>query len=304
MHQVLDENIEIVCGIDSAYAPHLAVMLTSIVASNPGQNIRVHVLHDGVDAALRARVEACTPALQIVWKDAGNHPILDFDPVLHVTRATYLRLIMLEALDPEIKRVLYLDVDLIANGDLWPLWNIDLGGKVCAAVVDPGVAPDEFAAKWSLPSPGQYFNAGVMLIDFDRLRERPFLQRAIEILADPAAHYEYADQDALNIVLWNEWLPIDPGWNFQRKFLYDDHRAAWRALAPTRREPAIIHFSERYKPWQRSEWHPYAWLYLRYLFRTSFKDEVLRAGQIGLTDCCKWWLRWKLRRPMTSLSSN
>jgi len=289
------ENMEIVCGIDSAYAPHLAVMLTSIVASNPGQQIRVHVLHDGIDATLRARVTACTPALEIVWMEARNHRILDFDTVLHVTRATYLRLTMLEVLDPEIKRVLYLDVDLIANGDLRPLWNIDLGGKVCAAVVDPGVVPEEFAAKWSLPGPGQYFNAGVMLIDFDRLREKPFLQRAIDILANPAAHYEYADQDALNIVLWNEWLPIDPVWNFQRKYLYH-HFEARKTLAPIPREPTIIHFTERYKPWRRSEWHPYAWLYLRNLRHTPFKEEVLRAGQIGITDYCKWWLRWKLKR--------
>ena len=204
---------------------------------------------------------------------------------------------MIEMLSPTIRRVLYLDVDMIVNGDLRPLWNTDLHDKVCAAVVDPGVNPDEFAAKWSLPRPGQYFNAGVMLIDLEKLRAKPLFQRAIAILENPTAHCEYADQDALNVVLWNEWLPVDPAWNFQRKFMYDDY-SAWKALAPIKRgAPIIIHFTERQKPWQQSEWHPYAWLYLRSLLRTPFRKEVLRAGQISFGDCCKWWLRLVLKRP-------
>jgi lipopolysaccharide biosynthesis glycosyltransferase len=203
---------------------------------------------------------------------------------------------MLEVLSPTIKRVLYLDVDIIVNGDLRPLWNTNLGNKVCAAVIDPGVDGTDFAAQWSLSSPGQYFNAGMMLIDLDRLRSKPYLQHAIAILGDPTKHCEYADQDALNIALWNEWLPVDPGYNFQRKFLYDQF-AAWKSLNPERREPVIIHYTERYKPWQRSEWHPYAWLYLRSLLETPFKQEVLCEGTISIADRCKWWLQYVLKRP-------
>jgi lipopolysaccharide biosynthesis glycosyltransferase len=236
--------MEIVCGIDSAYAPHLAVMLKSVVLSNPGQQMRVHVLHDGVDAALRGRVQSCVAPLQIEWREVKGHRVLDFDGLLQITRATYLRLTMIEMLSPTIKRVLYLDVDMIVNGDLRPLWNTDLHDKVCAAVVDPGVNPDEFAVKWSLPRPGQYFNAGVMLIDLEKLRAKPLFQRAIAILENPTAQCEYADQDALNVVLWNEWLPVDPAWNFQRKFMYDDY-SAWKALAPVKRSAPHHHSFHR-----------------------------------------------------------
>ena len=162
------------------------------------------------------RVAACCPTVQIEWIHIENHQVLAFAPLLHISRATYLRLAILEALSPTIKRVLYLDVDLIVNGDIRPLWNTTLGNKVCAAVVDPGVHPDEFAAKYSLSGPGPYFNAGVMLLDLDRLRSKPYLQRAITFLADPATQCEYGDQDALNIALWNDWLAVDLRWNFQR----------------------------------------------------------------------------------------
>jgi lipopolysaccharide biosynthesis glycosyltransferase len=299
-----NEPVEIVCGIDANYAPHLAVMLNSLVKSNPGQSIRVHVLHDVIAPELRKRVEQCNQHLTINWLSVENHPVLDFGGTLnHITCATFLRLLMVDLLSPSIKRVLYLDVDLIVTGDLRDLWNIDLGGKVCAAVVDPGIEANEFAAKWDLPGPGPYFNAGVMLFDLDKLRSEPFFQRAIRILAKHDNGCTYADQDALNIVLWNNWLPLDPGWNFQRKFLYNGY-AAWRVLDPVKRDPVIIHYTENVKPWRKSDWHPCGWLYLRTLLRTPFRKEVLDAGEFNTTLLCKSWLRWLLKRPPMFRSHN
>ena len=62
--------IDIVCGIDSNYAPHLAVMLRSLVRYNPKQRFRVHVLNDAVPDDLRRRVEACNKEIEINWIDA------------------------------------------------------------------------------------------------------------------------------------------------------------------------------------------------------------------------------------------
>lgn len=289
------EPIEIVCGIDTNYVPHLAVMLTSLTASNPGQIFRVHVLHDGISKVQRNRVNQCCPKVQIEWKEIEEHPVLGFEGILHISRATYLRLAMVDALDPVIRRVLYLDVDLIINGDVRSLWDTDLGNKVCAAVIDPGMEAKTFAKKHSLPLSGSYFNAGVMLIDMERMRAEPFLERAVAILANPDSRCEFADQDALNIVLWNQWLPVNLTWNFQRKFLYNDF-SAWKTETPLTREPAIIHFTEGYKPWRGTEWHPYAWLYSKYLLRTPFRNEVMRAGKIRLPHICKSWLRYRLKR--------
>ncbi len=290
--------LEIVCGLDSGYAPHLAVMLTSLVASNPDATILCHVLCDGIDEPLRQRVAACCPSITMKWYAVENHRVLEFAPLLQISRATYLRMIMLEVLSPAIKRILYLDVDLIINGDVLPLWNMDLGNKICAAVTDPGVNAAEFAVKYSLLPSDNYFNAGVLLLDLEKLRSQPYMQRGIDILADPPSGtpLEYADQDALNIVLWKDWLPIDPAYNFQRKFLYDDY-AAWKAINPVRRAPIIIHYTESFKPWRKSEWHPWAWLYLRNLRRTSFFASVVKAGKIGIVDRWKWWLRYVLKRP-------
>jgi lipopolysaccharide biosynthesis glycosyltransferase len=64
-----------------------------------------------------------------------------------------------------------------------------------------------------------------------------------------------------------------------------------------KREPAIIHFTTGLKPWNRSEWNPYTWLYIRNLLRTPFWGRVLRDGNIDFIKCCKIWLRYRLKRP-------
>lgn len=292
------------CSLDAKYVPHLAVMLKSLLASNPGQAIRAHVLQDGIAPELRQRVEACTKPISIRWLNVENHHILQLREKMreigrgagHVTLATLLRLLMVELLDPSIKRVLYLDVDLVVIGDLKELWHLDLGDKLCAAVADPGIDTKEFVRKWGLTGGGQYFNAGVMLLDLDKLRGKSYFARAIEILARGDDRLVFSDQDALNLVLWNEWLPIDPGWNFQRGFLLSE-RPPWPGLAPYKREPVIIHFTESEKPWRKSYRHPCAWLYLRTLLRTNFRKEVLQAGQINITLLVKAWLRWLIKRP-------
>ena len=288
--------IEIVCGIDSNYAPHLAVMLKSLAEYNKKNNFKVHVLHDNIPDDLRKQVADCNKEIDLNWINAADNQVMKFDSWGHISRAAYLRLIMLDVLDPSIKRVLYLDVDIIINGDIRPFWDIDLGDKVCAAVQDAWITGAELAQKWNLPGKPHYFNSGVMLFDLDKLRLKPYMKQAIEILAVPDHGLDYPDQHALNIVLWNDWLAIDPGWNFQRGFLFN-HCIFWNALSPEEYQPAIIHYTENFKPWRKSEWHHCSWLYLRTLFKTPFKAAVLKAGGINFYHICRSWLKWTLKRP-------
>ena len=289
-------TIEIVCNTDSLYTPHLGVLLKSISRSNRNNKIHVHVIGDELSERIKQEVASCVPALQISWYEAKDHKVLLFKPFLQISRAAYLRLTMAEILPISIRKVIYLDADIIVNADLMPLWISDLQDNICGAVIDPGISSMEFSSCHGLEK-GNYFNSGVMLIDLEKARASSIFETAIRILEVPDEKLEYADQDALNIVMWNRWLALDPGWNFQRKFLYDNC-AAWKALCPAKTPaPQIIHYTERFKPWQKEEWHPYAWLYLRTLLTTPFSSRILKAGKIGFVDLCRAWIRYKIRRP-------
>lgn len=289
------DTIEIVCATDANYAPHTAVLIRSLHDTNPKAAFRVHILSDNVDQTTRQKVEHDCAPVPIVWKEIKDHDVLDFQPLLQISRATYLRLMMLEVLDPSIKRILYLDVDMVVNGDITPLWQTDLGDNLIGAVADPGMDVESFTAKHNLDFNGQrYFNAGMILMDLDRIRQTNLMKESIALLSQSNSNFEYADQCALNTVFWDKWKSLDPKWNFQRKFMYDDIKVKHPALTNIQ-TPRIIHFTEEYKPWRQDEWHPYAWLYLKYLMQTSFKKDVMKKGQITYLTALKWWLKWTLK---------
>lgn len=291
-----DDPIVIACGIDGNYAPHLSVMLQSLRDNNPSERFIVYVLHDNIGQELRNLVDSGSPSFEIHWVGADDNPVLNFKEIPHITRATYLRLLMDDLLPIDVSRLIYLDVDLVVSGGIRELWTTDLKGKSCAAVIDPGVDAAAFAQRWQLAKNSEYFNAGVMLIDMNAIRRTGAFKKAIEALADPEGRCEFADQDALNVALWGDWVEIDPGWNFQRKFLYQDFEQ-WKKLTPSKLRPAIVHFTEAFKPWRSNEWHPCAWLYHRALLKTPFKRAVLSKGGISALALLKSWGRWQLKRP-------
>lgn len=90
---------------------------------------------------------------------------------LNGNHLTYFHLKMAEILPQEIKRCLYLDVDMLCVSDLGEIFTLDLKGKLCGAVLDVHYLPyrgvssrdpqkEEIALKLET-----YFNAGIMLID-------------------------------------------------------------------------------------------------------------------------------------------
>lgn len=286
--------INVAFGIDRNYLPQLCVAMHSIEARNTRNPLRFFVFHDGIDPA--GMDQASTRRAAVEWIQIFDPVLLGFDAHLpNMTRATYFRLMIPQFVPADVDRVIYLDSDLILQGDIGELWDFDLDGHALGAVVDAGQSPVDFAARYSLPSDGQYFNAGVLLLDVKKLREERIFDRTIELLANNV--YEYDDQDALNISFWNRWTKIPPDWNFQRKFLHEKF-ASWTALTRSAPRPKIIHFTDATKPWRRDEWHPLAWLYLKESRGARLGQALLRNSGIGFKTRLRWrlrWLRWTFR---------
>lgn len=297
-----DNTIDLVCVTDGNYAPHLAVLLKSIEANKGFEHVRVHAILDGVDAALLGLIRAAVPRLEILDYHVVGHPALDLPPIMHISRATYLRLIMQEILPAEINRVLYLDIDMVVTQSLWPLWQSDLQGRPFAAVEDHNLSADDLAERFSLPKGGLYFNAGMLLIDMQAERVGGYLRQALERLNADADAYPFADQDALNEVLWQNWTPVNINWNYQRAFV--NGGKVYCAIDPKGVHlPGILHFTERWKPWKSDEWHPYAWLYWRNLRQTPFFAKIRQRDGISLPRLAKFWLKYQLTLMRSGLAS-
>lgn len=270
----MEDRLTLVAAADRSYAVHLDVMLTSARHHLPPPlRLDVYVITAELqpsDIAWRARLTGDT--LQCVSPSISSPAELPVRPGDHVSLATYYRLFLADFIPEDIRRVVYLDSDLVVLQDLSRLANTNLEGRTCAAVRSfsapflrsAGPAFSDMPCRTDAP----YFNAGVLLIDTAMWRARQVKQRALTFLASHLHKVRFWDQDALNFVMIDDWTQLDLRWN--RTSDYHHHNRMqppqpfsveeWRSLA----QPYVAHFVSGYKPWTHFR-HPDKKLYDRYL---------------------------------------
>ncbi len=231
----------------------LVAMLGSLARAAAGT--RVVVLAVGLspveEATIRAHADRFGLRVELMPFDPGwvaDTPLRS----PHLSRAAYARLFLPELL-PEQKRVLWLDADTIVLSDLRPLWEVDLGGRLIAAVPDDFILGHELAATGCRP--GDYVNSGVMVMDLEAWRRSGAARRALAMLADPTHNAE--DQSIINGILRGEIHRLGRCWNFHVNRFHEYPRH----LRP--RAPAIVHFCGQAKPWREAT--PFRFVFRRFL---------------------------------------
>lgn len=286
------ERYDIALGFDAKYVPHAAALIASVIANAPGAAFRFLVLHGGIAQERLDALQSAFPDAAFVWLEVteGDMPkYVARDDLHYISAATLFRLGLEKLAPADCRRLLYLDCDLIVARDVRELWTLDLGEL--AGVPDPDVLGSDFATECNLPpSSLGYFNAGVLFIDLDQVRAGKRFTAAIDFVA--TNNPVLSDQDGLNWAMWGRWLRLDSAWNFQPRML----REAAAAGDPLPAK-SIVHYSGANKPWLPGTYHPWAWLYWKYLALTPYFDEVVKTYQVGRGWRLRLWLRWQLRRP-------
>lgn len=174
----------------------------------------------------------------------------------HLSVETYYRL-FIPVILPEYKKVLYLDSDLCVFDDVEQLYNIDMEGYSVAAAVDVPCEYLEGHAK----DLGDFeclkmFNAGVLLMDTELFEQQKIREKCLKLLAEDYKRENrkliFADQDALNTVLYNNFKKIDGRWNYQPQFLWrleDVFEEMRDDYVNNSENPYIMHYAGVWKPW-------------------------------------------------------
>jgi lipopolysaccharide biosynthesis glycosyltransferase len=252
----MNDPLHVVFAANRAYVPYVSAALTSVRANLfPAVVLDVTILSQDISP------------VEIGWPNRGStdrlrsfSPTVDrsslpIRPTDHLTVETYYRLFLETAFDETVKRVVYLDADLVVLGDLSCLAAIDLGGKTVGAAIDIHVLrwAGGGSALWGKDTNDRpYFNAGVLVIDLDAWRTRQVRQRAIDFLASHQDGILFWDQDALNAVLNDDWKEIDLRWNRTTHFWERSREGTLPFSAETiasLRDPFIVHFASPNKPW-------------------------------------------------------
>ena len=127
--------------------------------------------------------------------------------------AIYGRLFLTELLPlyEGLERLIYLDCDVLMDRPVTELFTMPLEGKCIAGVADSeclqrkralGIEPDK-----------PYINSGVMVIDTARWVELDASARVIACINSFPEQLFYPDQDAINYVLHDEIMLLEPKYN-------------------------------------------------------------------------------------------
>lgn len=201
--------------------------------------------------------------------------------------ATYFRL-KLPSLLLNYRKVVYLDVDILVNKDVSPMWDIDLHAKAIAAVQEPygKVVGKEYHEKIGIQdSNHKYFNAGILIMDLEQLRTSNFEGRVVSYLEKYKDNIEYQDQDILNAVLQGNVKYIHPEYNYipsyrnllspKRKDILDSLPYTKQEIVSLKSEATIYHYCGKKKPWMYGCTHHGSALYLKYQELTDWKGTGL-----------------------------
>lgn len=187
------------------------------------------------------------------------------DAPLHLkwlSRETYYRLLAQEMLPETVKRLLYLDVDMIVMDSLEEFYHQDMEGNLLVACCShEAFKPDGYTLRQlTLPEDTIYFNAGVLLYDLEGQREEidPAIYREYPVLF--YKQLKYGDQDVLNAVFYGMTKLAD----YRVYNMFDFYVSRERDVQRVRKKSVIFHYNGRGKPWQEQYWGRMAWLFWEY----------------------------------------
>lgn len=266
-------EINVLTSTDKRYACHLGVMLTSLFSSSSvGTVFTITVLDGGISRKDIARLTRLAETHQagIAFVAMDRYRFERYPLSNHIRQAAYYRISVSEILGINVRKVLYLDCDMIIKEDITELWDTDFNGYAVAAVEETNF---DRHGDLLLPTDALYFNSGVMLVNLDRWREERIGDKAHDFIRKHPDVLQLHDQDALNAVLCGKWLPLHPKWNLQTDMLDLCSLSSYsrQAVAEAVAHPAVIHFTTASKPWHYMNEHRYRGEYFKYLYRTEWK---------------------------------
>lgn len=326
------DEIVLVCAADDGYALPLAVTIRSVLDHlGKSRRVRLFVLDGGISPHNRDRLMASwnDSRLTVEWTRPDLRLLADLRTNGHMSAATYFRLLMPEILPAEVKRVIYLDADLLVRRDIGELWDVPMQGQATLAgqdftapwmdssVVLPNVnlakklvsaaTPVANYQELGISADAPYFNAGVLVVDLDRWRRENVADECLACLRQHREHVLFWDQYALNVVLHDRWGQFDLRWN-QAAHIYlyrrwQDSLFDRETYDRVRSDPWIVHFCLPSKPWLYFCRHPFAKDWRECQARTEWRGERPKKFMKSLWDYHYRPLRNRFRRNVKSVQA-
>lgn len=286
--------MHIVYASDDNFSEIMGVSIVSLFENNKNiEEIVVYILDSGIKSKNKDRIESVFRKYNRpspLWIKATNiNDVLGMNVKQdRGSLSQFARLFISSVLPADLGRVLYMDCDVIIDRSLDELWNMDMKGKIVAALLD-AFAP-LYRKNLGLEKNDIMFNSGVMLIDLKRWKEEHIEDKILKLIRKYSGQVPQGDQGALNAVLSHETALVHPKFNsitifydfsYENMLIYRKPPVFYskEEIMEAVNNPVIIHFTTSFlsrRAWIEGSDHLYTNRWLEYKSMSPWKCEPLR----------------------------
>ncbi|KAI4349562.1 hypothetical protein L6164_010138 [Bauhinia variegata] len=259
------ERIYIAMTLDSNYLRGtIAAVLSILQHSTCPENVEFHFLWSRFEPQVFFSIKSTFPYLKFkIYRFESNRVRGKISKSIRQALdqpLNYARIYLSDIIPAYVKRVIYLDSDLIAVDDISKFWEVDLEGKVLAApeychanftkyFTDLFWSDSNLAKAFEGRKPC-YFNTGVMVVDVEKWREGKYTRKVEEWMTVQKQKriYQLGSLPPFLLVLAGNIKAVDHRWN-QHGLGGDNLEGKCRSLHPG--PISLLHWSGKGKPWLR-----------------------------------------------------
>ena len=269
--KIYKQKIPICFATDDNYVPFLTVALASMLDNASKENFYMiyvltsHLSEENMKSIKKHEVENCSIEFVQLSKELDKVQNM-FHLRDYYSKETYYR-IFIPNLFPQYNKVLYLDCDITVLGDVSELYNTQIHGYYVAAATEEVMQTYDVFGNYVEQADGinrkEYFNAGILLINCRRWRNKLIAERFVDLLN----RYKFRvvqDEDYLNVLCKGNVKKISLGWN-KTSYKNDDFDD---------KDLKIIHWKITWRPWKYKDvlYEDYFWKYAK---ETDFYDKLI-----------------------------
>ena len=266
------KEIPICFATDDNYVPFLSVAIASLLDNSSAENYyRIFVLITQLKAENINKIKKLEKPNSSIEFISLAKELDKIQGMFHLrdyySKETYYR-IFIPNLFPQYKKVLYLDCDITVLGDVSELYNTHIHGFYVGAAQEEVMQTYDVFGNYVEKADGinrkNYFNAGILLINCRRWRNKFIAEKFVDLLN----RYKFRvvqDEDYLNVLCKGHVRSISLGWN----------KTSYKNEAFDDKDLRLIHWKINWRPWKYKNvlYEEYFWKYAK---MTDFYDQLIQ----------------------------
>src|SRR5690625_732689 len=230
---------------DDNYFNYLFVTLESIVKNTSQKNyLNINIIDAGIQRTKKSKLlnyYESNQNVKINFIKIDQDLVSNFKTRGHISASAYAKVFLPKLIESD--KVIYLDIDLILNDDIYKLYKEFEDDVILKAVWNPFYNYDNKYI--GIDENDRTFNSGVMLLNLEMMREENAVNKLIAFLDENHDKTRLHDQAAFNAIFKGNWGELDYKWNYQVNMIihhYKKLNLLKEKYCQLYKQPSIIHF--------------------------------------------------------------